>query len=82
MIKIITKKRYRKMNREIIDLRNQIKNTNSKFENIENQNIELGNQIIGLGATIDVKNNEIKKLKSLLTKNKISYEHLYKKEIK
>ena len=42
------------------------------------ENKAIGDQILDLEVKLDSKNAEIKKLKALLTKNKIDYKHLYK----
>lgn len=85
MIKIVTREHWR----ELVDERNNAINELNKAEDdivvyrletsqLMAENKAIGDQILDLEVKLDRKNTEIKKLKALLTKNKIDYKHLYK----
>lgn len=71
MIKIVTREHWR----DLVDERNNAINELKKTVVV---NKAIGDQILDLEVKLDSKNAEIKKLKALLTKNKIDYKHLYK----
>ena len=71
MIKIVTREHWR----NLVDERNNAINELKKTVVV---NKDIGDQILDLEVKLDSKNAEIKKLKALLTKNKIDYKHLYK----
>ena len=71
MIKIVTREHWR----DLVDERNNAINELKKAVVV---NKTIGDQILDLEVKLDSKNAEIKKLKALLTKNKIDYKHLYK----
>ena len=71
MIKIVTREHWR----DLVDERNNAINELKKTVVV---NKTIGDQILDLEVKLDSKNAEIKKLKALLTKNKIDYKHLYK----
>lgn len=85
MIKIVTREHWR----ELVDERNtatnnltetikKLRRAENLIENYEETIKELGFKCEELADKLDNKNAEIKKLKALLTKNKIDYKHLYK----
>lgn len=64
------------------NLKIQIENNkklNDQIIKIKRENVEYQKQIQGLLATIEILKKEIARLKTLLTKNKISYEKKEKK---
>lgn len=84
MIKIVTREHWR----ELVDERNNAINELKKAQDdiatyrfetshLTAVNKAIGDQILDLEVKLDSKNSEIKKLKALLTKNKIDYKHLY-----
>ena len=85
MLKIVTREHWR----DLVDERNNAINELNKAEDdivayrletsqLMAENKAIGDQILDLEVKLDRKNTEIKKLKALLTKNKIDYKHLYK----
>lgn len=85
MIKIVTREHWR----DLVDERNWAMNTleeikknlkkardlNDKYDEV---NREIGLKCEELADKLDIKDKEVRKLKALLTKNKIDYKHLYK----
>lgn len=59
-------KRNSDLNNYCVDLQIQLKNINEK-------NVELENEIVIISEKLEDKKKECKKLKTLLTKNKIEY---------
>lgn len=85
MIKIVTREHWR----DLVDERNWAMNTleeikkelkeaqnlNDKYDEV---NREIGLKCEEFADKLDIKDKEVRKLKALLTKNKIDYKHLYK----
>lgn len=85
MIKIVTREHWR----DLVDERNWAVNTleeikkelkeaqdlNDKYDEV---NREIGINCEIFADKLDTKDKEVRKLKALLTKNKIDYKHLYK----
>lgn len=85
MIKIVTREHWRNLVDERNNAINELKEAQDDFttysleiSQLMEENKAIGDQILDLEVKIDSKNAEIKKLKALLTKNKIDYKHLYK----
>lgn len=85
MLKIVTREHWR----ELVDERNtttnnltetikELRRAEDLIENYEELNKELGLKCEELADKLDIKDKEVRKLKALLTKNKIDYKHLYK----
>lgn len=81
MIKIVTREHWR----ELVDEKNNAINELKKYkkykdlsDKCEDVNRELGLKCEELADKLDTKDKEVRKLKALLTKNKIDYKHLYK----
>ena len=84
-MKILSNKRYEKLKQcltelqmDMNDAREQMDLYNSQVAYLQDNVNQANNKIEQLGWEIDDKNKEIKRLKTLLTKNGISY----KKEVK
>ena len=73
IIKILTKKEFRRLRRETIDYKNMSSNMRQELNKVTEQCLTLTNDNEYLGTTIDELKKEVKQLKALLTKNKISY---------
>lgn len=85
MIKIVTREHWRNLVDERNNAINELKEAQDDFttysleiSQLMEENKAIGDQILDLEVKLDSKNAEIKKLKALLTKNKIDYKHLYK----
>lgn len=85
MIKIVTREHWRNLVDERNNAINELKEAQDDFTTysleilqLTKENKAIGDQILDLEVKLDSKNAEIKKLKALLTKNKIDYKHLYK----
>lgn len=85
MIKIVTREHWRNLVDERNNAINELKEAQDDFttysleiSQLMEENKAIGAQILDLEVKLDSKNAEIKKLKALLTKNKIDYKHLYK----
>ena len=85
MIKIVTREHWRNLVDERNNAINELKEAQDDFttysleiSQLTKENKAIGDQILDLEVKLDSKNAEIKKLKALLTKNKIDYKHLYK----
>lgn len=92
MIKIVTREHWRDLVDErnwamntLEEIKKELKEAQDDFttysleiSQLMEENKAIGNQILDLEVKLDSKNAEIKKLKALLTKNKIDYKHLYK----
>lgn len=85
MIKIVTREHWRNLVDERNNAINELKEAQDDFTTYSLEisqlmatNKAIGDQILDLEVKLDSKNAEIKKLKALLTKNKIDYKHLYK----
>lgn len=85
MIKIVTREHWRNLVDERNNSINELKKAQDDFttysleiSQLMEENKAIGDQILDLEVKLDSKNAEIKKLKALLTKNKIDYKHLYK----
>lgn len=85
MIKIVTREHWRNLVDERNNAINELKKAQDDFttysleiSQLMEENKAIGDQILDLEIKLDSKNAEIKKLKALLTKNKIDYKHLYK----
>lgn len=85
MIKIMTKKKYEKLQQCLVDLQMDINDAHEQMELYLKQVAYLqdelnyaNNKTEQLACVIDEKNKEIKRLKTLMTKNGVSY----KKEVK
>mgnify|MGYP002657803787 FL=1 len=85
MIKIVTREHWRNLVDERNNAINELKEAQDDFttysleiSKLMEENKAIGDQILDLEVKLDSKNAEIKKLKALLTKNKIDYKHLYK----
>lgn len=78
MIKIVTREHWR----ELVDKKNNAINELEKAkklnERYDDDNRELGLKCEEFADKLDIKDKEVRKLKALLTKNKIDYKHLYK----
>lgn len=78
MIKIVTRQHWR----ELVDKKNNAINELEKAkklnERYDEDNRKLGIKCEELIDKLDIKDKEVRKLKALLTKNKIDYKHLYK----
>lgn len=81
MIKIVTREHWR----ELVDEKNNAINELKKYkkykdmsDKYEDVNRELSLKCEELADKLDTKDKEVRKLKALLTKNKIDYKHLYK----
>ena len=84
-MKILSKKKYEKLQEcltelqmDINDAREQMDLYNSQVAYLQDNINQANNKIEQLGWVIDDKNKEIKRLKTLMTKNGINY----KKEVK
>lgn len=80
MIKIMTKKKYEKLQQCLVDLQMDINDAHEQMDLYLKQVAYLqdelnyaNNKTEQLGCVIDEKNKEIKRLKTLMTKNGISY---------
>lgn len=85
MIKIVTREHWRDLVDERNNAINELKEAQDDIatyrletSQLMEENKAIGDQILDLEVKLDSKNAEIKKLKALLTKNKIDYKHLYK----
>lgn len=85
MIKIVTREHWRNLVDERNNAINELKEAQDDIatyrletSQLMEENKTIGDQILDLEVKLDSKNAEIKKLKALLTKNKIEYKHLYK----
>ena len=85
MIKIVTREHWRNLVDERNNAINELKEAQDDFttysleiSKLMEENKAIGDKILDLEVKLDSKNAEIKKLKALLTKNKIDYKHLYK----
>lgn len=78
MIKIVTREHWRDLVDERNNAINERNNAINELKKTVVVNKAIGDQILDLEVKLDSKNAEIKKLKALLTKNKIDYKHLYK----
>lgn len=85
MIKIVTREHWRNLVDERNNAINELKEAQDDIatyrletSQLMEENKAIGDQILDLEVKLDSKNAEIKKLKALLTKNKIDYKHLYK----
>lgn len=78
MIKIVTREHWR----DLVDERNNAINELKKYKDLSDKyddvNRELGLKCEEFADKLDIKDKEVRKLKALLTKNKIDYKHLYK----
>ena len=83
MIKIVTREHWRNLVDERNNAINELKEAQDDIatyrletSQLMEENKAIGDQILDLEVKLDSKNAEIKKLKALLTKNKIDYKHL------
>ena len=78
MIKIVTREHWR----ELVDEKNnaitELEKAKKLNERYDDDNRELGLKCEEFADKLDIKDKEVRKLKALLTKNKIDYKHLYK----
>lgn len=78
MIKIVTREHWRELVDERNNAINELKEAQGLVKTYEDTNRELGNECEIFADKLDTKDKEVRKLKALLTKNKIDYKHLYK----
>ena len=78
MIKIVTREHWRKLVDEKNNTINELKKAKKLNERYDDDNRELGLKCEEFADKLDIKDKEVRKLKALLTKNKIDYKHLYK----
>ena len=85
MIKIVTRKHWRDLVDErnwamntLEEIKKELKEIQGLVKTYEDTNRELGNECEIFADKLDTKDKEVRKLKALLTKNKIDYKHLYK----
>lgn len=85
MIKIVTREHWRDLVDErnwamntLEEIKKELKETQSLVKTYEDTNRELGVDCEIFADKLDTKDKEVRKLKALLTKNKIDYKHLYK----
>lgn len=79
MIRIIKNKTYNGMKDQINRLTKQILKQQNELSLIKDNNAIKNTIIAEMGEKINILKKDNKNLKSLLTKNKIDYKHLYKK---
>ena len=80
MIKIVTREHWRNLVDERNNAINELKEAQDDIatyrletSQLMEENKAIGDQLLDLEVKLDSKNAEIKKLKALLTKNKIDY---------
>ena len=78
MIKIVTREHWRKLVDEKNKAINELEKAKKLNERYDDDNRELGLKCEEFADKLDIKDKEVRKLKALLTKNKIDYKHLYK----
>lgn len=78
MIKIVTREHWRKLVDEKNNAINELEKAKKLNERYDDDNRELGLKCEEFADKLDIKDKEVRKLKALLTKNKIDYKHLYK----
>lgn len=85
MLKIVTREHWRDLVDErnwaintIEEIKKEIKEAQDLNDKYAEVNRELGLKCEELADKLDIKDKEVRKLKALLTKNKIDYKHLYK----
>lgn len=78
MIKIVTREHWRNLVDERNNAINELKEAKKLNERYDDDNRELGLKCEEFADKLDIKDKEVRKLKALLTKNKIDYKHLYK----
>ena len=78
MIKIVTREHWRELVDEKNNAINELKKAKKLNERYDDDNRELGLKCEEFADKLDIKDKEVRKLKALLTKNKIDYKHLYK----
>lgn len=78
MIKIVTREHWRKLVDEKNKAVNELEKAKKLNERYDEDNRELGIKCEEFADKLDIKDKEVRKLKALLTKNKIDYKHLYK----
>lgn len=78
MIKIVTREHWRELVDEKNNAINELKKAKKLNERYDDDNRELGIKCEEFADKLDIKDKEVRKLKALLTKNKIDYKHLYK----
>lgn len=78
MIKIVTREHWRKLVDEKNKTINELEKAKKLNERYDDDNRELGLKCEEFADKLDIKDKEVRKLKALLTKNKIDYKHLYK----
>ena len=78
MIKIVTREHWRNLVDERNNAINELKEAQDLNDKYAEVNRELGLKCEELADKLDIKDKEVRKLKALLTKNKIDYKHLYK----
>lgn len=93
-MKIISKKKWEEMNQKIVDIQmdlNESRQDNKTYfaqvealrkqnTNIKAENESCHKEIENIANQLVDKDKEVRKLKALLTKNKIDYKHLYKEK--
>lgn len=78
MIKIVTREHWRELVDEKNNAVNELEKAKKLNERYDEDNRELGIKCEEFADKLDIKDKEVRKLKALLTKNKIDYKHLYK----
>ena len=78
MIKIVTREHWRELVDEKNNAINELEKAKKLNERYDDDNRELGLKCEEFADKLDIKDKEVRKLKALLTKNKIHYKHLYK----
>jgi SMC interacting uncharacterized protein involved in chromosome segregation len=78
MIKIVTREHWRNLVDERNNAINELNEVKGLVKTYEDTNRELGIKCEEFADKLDTKDKEVRKLKALLTKNKIDYKHLYK----
>lgn len=78
MIKIVTREHWRELVDEKNNAINELEKAKKLNERYDDDNRELGIKCEEFADKLDIKDKEVRKLKALLTKNKIDYKHLYK----
>lgn len=78
MIKIVTREHWRELVDEKNNAINELEKAKKLNERYDDDNRELGLKCEEFADKLDIKDKEVRKLKALLTKNKIDYKHLYK----
>lgn len=78
MLKIVTREHWRELVDEKNKAVNELEKAKKLNERYDDDNRELGLKCEEFADKLDIKDKEVRKLKALLTKNKIDYKHLYK----